>query len=498
MIENIPNVTLGIIAVSRDCFVRSLSENRRSAVVKACGKKGVSIYEVKTTVENEADAVKAVEEAKKAGCNALVVFLGNFGPETPETLIARFFDGPVMYAAAAEETGKDLVNGRGDAYCGMLNCSYNLGLRGLKAVIPECPVGGAKEIAGMIEEFIPVARAIIGLKGLKIITFGPRPQDFFACNAPIKGLYDLGVEIEENSELDLLVSFRKHKDDKRIAEVAKDMEKELGKGSQYPDLLPKLAQFEITLLDWAEEHKGARKYAAFADKCWPAFPTEFGFVPCYVNSRLASRGIPVSCEVDVYGALSEYIGACVSADAVTLLDINNSVPDDIFEKDIKPKYKKYGGQDVFMGFHCGNTPLCKLKKEKNTALKFQLIQNRTIEKGKKPDVTRGTLEGDIAPGDITFYRLHGGPDGSLQSYIAQGEVLPVATRSFGGIGVFAIPEMGRFYRHVLVAKHYPHHGAVAFGKFGKALFTVFDYLAVPDIAFNRPAGMLYPTENPFK
>ena len=79
--------------------------------------------------------LKAVEEVKTAGCNALVVFLGNFGPETPETLIAQKFDGPVMYVAAAEETGKDLINGRGDAYCGMLNCSYNLGLRKIKALL---------------------------------------------------------------------------------------------------------------------------------------------------------------------------------------------------------------------------------------------------------------------------------------------------------------------------------------------------------------------------
>ena len=51
----------------------------------------------------------------------------------------------------------------------------------------------------------------------------------------------------------------------------------------------------------------------------------------------------------------------------------------------------------------------------------------------------------------------------LRAYVAQGEVLPVATRSFGGVGIFAIPEMGRFYRHVLIEKNFPHHGAVAFG-----------------------------------
>ena len=75
-------------------------------------------------------------------------------------------------------------------------------MRHLKAYLPEYPVGTAQECADMIREFVPIARAIIGVKNLKIITFGPRPQDFFACNAPIKGLYELGVEVEENSELD--------------------------------------------------------------------------------------------------------------------------------------------------------------------------------------------------------------------------------------------------------------------------------------------------------
>ena len=359
--SNIPDLKCGIISVSRDCFIISLSENRRQAIVSAYTKKYGDLYEVKKTVENEKDMLAAVKEAKDAGCNALVVFLGNFGPETPETLIAREFDGPVMYVAAAEETGKNLINGRGDAYCGMLNCSYNLGLRHLKAFIPEYPVGTAEELADMIAEFQPVARTLLGLKDLKIITFGPRPQDFFACNAPIQPLYDLGVEIEENSELDLLVAYRAHENDPRIKDVVADMTAELGNegGNPYPDLLPRMAQYELTLMDWMEEHKGARKYVAFANKCWPAFPTEFRFEPCYVNSRLVSRGIPVACEVDIYGALSEYIGLCVSQDAVTLLDINNSVPKDLFEANIKGT-KDYTLQDTFMRLPLGNTPLCKL------------------------------------------------------------------------------------------------------------------------------------------
>ena len=342
---------------------------------------------------------------------------------------------------------------------------------------------------------INVTCALIGLSGLKIITFGPRPQDFFACNAPIKGLYELGVEVEENSELDLLVSYKEHANDPRIEDVCKDMAAEMGEGHYYPDLLARMAQFELTLLDWADAHKGSKKYVAFADKCWPAFPSQFGFEPCYVNSRLVSRGIPVSCEVDIYGALSEYIGMCASGDTVTLLDINNSVPQYIYDEDIAGKFD-YSLTDTFMGFHCGNTPACKMCNDR--AVKYQLIQHRLLEPaGSDTDFTRGTLEGDIAPSDITFYRLQCDSEGNLRSYIAEGEILPVATRSFGGIAVFGIHEMGRFYRHVLVQKRYPHHGAVAFGHYGKILFEVLKFLGIQDIAYNQPKSLPYPTENPF-
>ena len=490
--NNLPVVKVGIVAVSRDCFPESLSVNRRKALVEAYAKKydAANIYECPVCiVESEIHMVQALEDIKAAGCNALVVYLGNFGPEISETLLAKHFDGPSMFIAAAEETGDKLVQDRGDAYCGMLNASYNLKLRNVKAYIPEYPVGTAEECADMIEEFLPIARTMIGLSQLKIISFGPRPLNFLACNAPIKQLYNMGVEIEENSELDLFEAFNKHEGDPRIADVVKDMESELGQGNLKPEILPKLAQYELTLLDWIEEHKGYRKYVAIAGKCWPAFQTQFGFVPCYVNSRLTGRGIPVSCEVDIYGALSEFIGACVSQDAVTLLDINNTVPKDLYDQDIKGKFN-YTQKDTFMGFHCGNT--CS-KKLAFCSMKYQMIMARNLPE----EVPQGTLEGDIAPGDITFFRLQSTADCRLRAYVAQGEVLPVATRSFGSIGIFAIPEMGRFYRHVLIEKNFPHHGAVAFGHYGKALFEIFKLLGVEDLGYNQPKEMRYPTENPF-
>jgi len=491
--ENIPKVKLGIVAVSRNCFSIELSKNRRNAVVEDCKRKNIPIVCISTIVETENDVNKAIKEIEEKNINALVVYLGNFGPEGPTSILIQKFNGPVMVVGAAEESSKTLMRGRGDAYCGMLNLSYNLSLRYLKPYIPSSPVGTSDEIADMIEEFIPIARVILGVKKLKIFTFGPRPQDFITCNAPIKPLYDLGVEIMENSELDLYDIYRSAENDKEVDLVLKDMEKELGKKNIYPDLLKKQAQYEVALLKFFKENLGTCEFAVFANKCWPTFEKYFEFVPCYNNSRLASKGIPVSCEVDVYGALSEYIMTCATEYPVTLLDINNTVPYDMYKSN-KKKVKNYKPKDLFMGFHCGNTPSCLMD---NFAIKYQFIMHSLMEKGKEPNITRGTMEGKIKPGNITIFRLQSTADANLRSYVAEGEVLDIDPKSFGSIGVFAISEMDRFYRYVLIEKQFPHHTAVGFKHIGKVLFSVAKMLGIKEIYFNLPKNTYYEDENPF-
>ena len=110
--NNMPKVKIGIVAVSRDCFPEELSVNRRKALVEAYKAKydAADIYECPICiVESEIHMVQALEDIKKAGCNALVVYLGNFGPEIAETLLAKHFDGPAMFVAASEESSNTLT-----------------------------------------------------------------------------------------------------------------------------------------------------------------------------------------------------------------------------------------------------------------------------------------------------------------------------------------------------------------------------------------------------
>ncbi len=161
----------------------------------------------------------------------------------------------------------------------------------------------------------------------------------------------------------------------------------------------------------------------------------------------------------------------------------------MYKSDIENKFD-YKFTDTFMAFHCGNTCSGKLC---NPEMRNQIVMASMLPE----EVTYGTLEGDIAPGDITFFRLQSTADNHLYAYVAEGEVLPVPTRSFGSIGVFAIKEMARFYRHVLIEDGFPHHGAVAFGKFGKSVFEVFKYLGAEKIGYNQPKSERYKSENPF-
>ncbi len=491
--QNVPVVTLGLVAVSRDCFPIELSRERRNRVVAECRKKKIPVVEIETIVENERDAVRALEELSRKGANALAVYLGNFGPEGPSTLLAQRFAGPAMFVAAAEDSGKDLIGGRGDAYCGMLSASYSIGLRRLKPYIPEYPVGDPEDVASMLGEFIPIARVVLGVRNLKIISFGPRPFDFLTCHAPIQPLHDMGVEIMENSELDLLDIVQAEKDNPELKTLAREMTAELGRGNTYPDLLTKLAQYEFALEKFMNANLGASQYAAFANKCWPAFQKYFGHVPCFLNSRLAARGIPAACEADIYGALSEYMVVCATGVPPAILDINNTVPKDMY-KESRKKVGRYALSDLWMGFHCGNTSTeCIVA----PVMQHQLIMHRLLEPGNEPNITRGTLEGQIKAGPISIFRMQGTSSAGIRAYVANGEVLNINPKSFGCIAVFAIPEMGRFYRHVLIEKRFPHHTAIAFKHSGKTLFAASRMLGVEEVFFNLPKGSYYPDENPF-
>ena len=64
--NNLPCVKLGVVAVSRDCFPLTLSQRRRDSLTAAYNARYGGIEKIPTIIENETDAVQALEELVKS------------------------------------------------------------------------------------------------------------------------------------------------------------------------------------------------------------------------------------------------------------------------------------------------------------------------------------------------------------------------------------------------------------------------------------------------
>lgn len=491
--KNVPEIKLCVVAGSTDWLPAEIAVENREKLVGAYRDKygDDQIYECPICItDNEVNIKRAMRDINKAECDAVCVYYANYGPESAGTLFAQEFDGPVMLFAAGEEGSEPFTRRRTDGMSGFINACYALKLRNTNVYIPPAPVGTIEQCAEMIHEFISIARTLIAVRNLKLISIGPRPSSYLAASAPNHLLYDIGIELSEYSELELFDFYKAHKDDRRIEKIAGEMEQELGEVNT-PDILPKLAQYELTVEDWIRNHKGNRKFVALTSTCWPAFPVNFGFVPCYVNSRLTAKGIPVACEVDVYGAVSEYIGQCVSGDVVTVLNINNNIPRTVYDEKIKGREfhgKRYEPGDLFLGYHCGVTPSCKLTAGR---LEHHFVNHSLIGE----EQSNGTIQGNVIPGAVTLLRVQGTREGRLEAYVAQGQVLPAVMDTYGGQGIIAVPEMERFFRNVILEKQFPNHCAVIFGHYGKELMSILRQMGIADIEYNHPKNIPYVTEN---
>ena len=493
--KNIPEIKIGIVTGSTDWLPSDVAIEKGHKLVEIYK----SIYDDKDIyacpvllTDNEVSIKRVMRDIIKTGCNAVCLYYANYGPESTGTLFAREFGEPVMIIASAEEGTEPYNDQRMDGMSGLSNALYAINLRGTTVYTPSAPVGTLEDCAGMIREFISIARTIVGIRNLKLISFGPRPSSYLASNASNKPLYDMGIDISEYSELELLDSYKKHEDDLRIDRIVAEMESEIGR-NMTPDILPDLARYEITVEDWIRSHKGSREYVTMTSTCWPAFPVNFGFVPCYVNSRLTAKGIPVSCEVDEYGAVSEYIGQCISEDVVTILNINNNIPQSVYDEKIKGRVfsgKQYEIGDLFLGYHCGVTPVEHLITNR---LDYHFVNRNLIGEER----SKGTIQGVLNPGPVTLLRIQNTRDGILRAYVVQGQVLPATVDTYGGHGIIAAPEMKRFFRNVILEKHFPNHCIVLFGHYGRELMGVLKYLGIKDVEYNHPKYIPYIGENAF-
>lgn len=482
-----PDVKIALVSASRDCFPRELSQSRTDKLLAQCKKRDISLFVPEgdcRIIETKQHALEAVRQIRAADCDGAVLFLGNFSPEIEDAYFVKKFAGPVTVMAAAEESASNMVADRGDALCGMLSAMLAIKKRDLmkNVFLPSDPVVTAEQGARAIDRFARIMKVVKGIRNATLGLFGPRPRDFETCNYNLASLSSLGVEIEELGFFDLANEARRAIAEADLSGIIASMQAEM---SSLPvgDFADRLAAYEQAVLSFREK----LQLSGMTTQCWTEQEEVLRHVPCYINARMAARGFPIACENDVHSLAAELLGQYATNQSVTILDLNHSIP-----SDLDATLADYPLQDVVGLFHCGNTDPRRLK---NPSMKFQLIMNRMMESEGEPDVTRGTIEGQIAASPITALQIHGSGD-SLRAYIMEGEFLDLDPKTFGCTGTAYLPGFRRFYRQVLLGRFH-HHAAVAFDHCGGVLYDAFKLLGIDAILTPLTEKPLYPGENPF-
>ena len=482
-----PDVKIGIVSASRNCFPRELSEKRTAKLLNEVRELGITLIcpDAKySIIETKEDAKAAADYLIENECDAAVLYLGNFSPEIEDANFVKAFNKPVLLMAAAEENSESLSAARGDALCGLMSATLAIAKRGLlpKVTLPKNPLVDAKSGAKEILRFSKIIKVVKGISNATIGLFGPRPRDFESCNYNTASLASIGVEVEEFGLFDLENEIAKIRSEQPSS--LEDSKSSISKtdGVEDPVLIERFSVYEQALLSMREK----LKLSGATTQCWTRQEEYSKHVPCFINARLTERGFPIACENDAYSLVGELMCQYASDNAPTMLDLNHTIPSDMLEgMDIENK------EDVIGLFHCGNVPSKFMKSPK---VCYQLIMSRLMEPGKAPDLTRGTLEGAIKPGDITIFQIHGSGD-NLRAYICEGSFLDMDPKTFGSTGVAYIPGFMRFYRNCILGKFH-HHVAVAFSHCGGVLFEALKQLGVKEI-YTPITNTTYAGENPF-
>ena len=211
------------------------------------------------------------------------------------------------------------------------------------------------------------------------------------------------------------------------------------------DGLLRQAALKTAVLRWAR----AEQLCAIGIQCWDALQQALGIYPCFVNADLTDDGLPVACETDVIGAVSQAIlqAAMRGATPSFLADLTVRHPDN---------------PNAELLWHCGNFPHSLAKNPQEAVLDIQFG-------GLCPAAGRWEIKG----GDVTIAKMDG-IGGNYSLLIGQAK----GTEGPDTVGTYLWTQFGDWpkWEHKIIYGPYIHHVAVIHGTVAASLYEACKYI----------------------
>ena len=160
-----------------------------------------------------------------------------------------------------------------------------------------------------IRDFLAVCNVVKVFRSTRILQIGPRPFDFWStmCNEG-ELLEKFNIQLAPIPLPELYAEMRKWKAEKTEVQKVVDYCHENMTCSIDEEGLTEVAALKVAMKSLAAKY-GCN---AVAIQCWNALQDEIHIMPCAANALLNEEGIPVVCETDIHGAISQLIAEAAS------------------------------------------------------------------------------------------------------------------------------------------------------------------------------------------
>ena len=396
-------------------------------------------------VWDDDDAEKVIELFKRERVEGLLIGTMTFGDELAGARVAEEFKGLPIAVFGTKEP-KPLPGGfrRSDSFCGTLSLTSALYRREIPFTFLGLFFPEEDAFRKRLETFVRAAAIMSKFIGARVGLIGPRPERFETVTfneAEMARRFKQRVVHES-----LLAVIEEAKalsdDDPEVSKILEEMKRTIDVSQVPPETLLKMAKFEAALRRLAED----RRLSAMAVRCWTEIQKHYGISSCFVMGRLTQSGIPCSCEVDIYGALTMLIQYEASLETTPphFIDWTIQHPKD---------------PNVFLSWHCGNAPLSLLCPGCPASLRYHSILYRDVG----VESSYGTAEFRLKPGPVTICRLteH---KGEFKMLIARGEALDEEAEFRGSWVWVKVADLDKLYR-TLVEEGFVHHASLIHGDY---------------------------------
>ena len=440
--------TLGVIIGNRDFFPDVLIAEARRDLVKLFAELDVEPVWL-TEADSKLGAVETWTDAKKCGdllrrerdrLDGILVSLPNFGDEKGVADSIRIADVslPILVQAYPDDIDQFGLDRRRDAFCGKISVANNLRQYGFKYTLTRDHTVAVLDprFREDLVQFIQTCKVVHGLSRVRLGAVGARPNAFNTTRFSEKLFENHGIT---TNTIDLSEIFGSAaqiaSSDTRVKARIEQIHAYTDASAAPAESLVRMAKFALVVDDWMD----SLGISATAMQCWSSLQKNFGVNVCTIMSMMSQRMMPSACEVDIVGVISMYALQLASGRPSALVDWNNN----------------YGGNpDKCVLFHCGNWATEFLPDAK---MGTAPILGTTLGE----ENTFGALNGRTGAGPLTTARVSTDDlNGSISTYVAEGEFTDDPLDTFGPRAVVEVPGLPRLM-HIICQHGFEHHSAMS-------------------------------------